>query len=263
MVIAGDTAEGALVGAGDAAAVGVSVSWGDGMAVAFGAAGSAGRGVAVAVAFGVAVSIDLAVTVQVGVSASAMGNEVGLAADGVKGMLLGVATSGSCQAIKAPSEASAAATAPSGAARAVRILVEVTVTVGLDGLQAVCSWRVCELDCSNGIPAPTTNDIRIAMRLSTRFCLLGPISCHIHYLHQRLATHCLIIVHLPRGDRLASRPEIGCREKIHRQQQPNDTVTCTAVELSSNSSRLNVTPITGPSRVTTLAMTTFEPCNPL
>jgi hypothetical protein len=44
---------------------------------------------------------------------------------------------------------------------------------------------------------------------------------------------------------------------------PTMPATCTAVKRSSNTTTLNVTPITGPSSVATLAMTTFELCSPL
>jgi hypothetical protein len=187
LVIAGDTAEGVLVGAGDAAAVGVSVGWGDGMAVAFGVAVSAGRGVAAAVAADVVVATGRAVAVQVGVGVSVMGDELETGASGVRGMLLGVAAAGSCQAIKTPSETFAAGPASRDAGEAESVSVAVLVGVGLGRVHTICSWRVFELDCSNGIPAPMANDIRRAKRLRTRFCLLGPISCHIHDLHQRLA----------------------------------------------------------------------------
>ncbi len=191
-------AGGVLVGKADAAAVGASAGGIDGVIVVVGAAASAGGGVAVATAGGDAVSVERAVAVHVSVGARAVDGIGGPDVSGAGGMLLGVAASGSCQAIKAPSEAFATAMASSGASGEGSVLAGVTVAVGPGGLHAVCLWYVFGPDCSAGIPSPTANDIRSANRLSTTFCLAGPSSCHIHNLHQRLVPSLLVVTMLTR-----------------------------------------------------------------
>jgi hypothetical protein len=188
--------------------VGVDDATSDGRAVAV------GGGVAVSISFGVtagdALSVGSSKAVEVDPGASANGDKVETAVDDASGMLLGVAGPGSCQAISAPSWVSASST--TGATPGSAGLV--ALGVGLGRLHATCSWRGLGVDCSNGTPAPTARDIKTANRLRTRFCLLGPTSCHIRDLHQRLATVCIIFVRLLQGDRLASRPEIGCQENL-------------------------------------------------
>jgi hypothetical protein len=191
-----------------------SVDWGVGgiltVDVGVGDATSDGRavtvdgGVAVSISFGVtagdALSVGSLKAAEVDPGASANGDKVETAVGDAGGMLLGVAGPGSCQAISAPSwvSASSATGATPGSA------VLVALGVGLGRLHATCSWRGLGVDCSNGTPTPTARDIKTANRLRTKFCLLGSLSCHIHDLHQRLATVWIIIVHLFCDHRLAN-----------------------------------------------------------
>ena len=171
--------------------VGVAVSSGQAIAVGVGVALGSGSDVAVAVTVGDAVSAGTTAPDRPGRDASAEGDGAGPAVDVAKGMLLGVAGPGSCQASRAPSSISALGASGAGSEG----IVSVTVGVGLGRLHAICSWRGVGLDCSSGIPMPTARDIMTATRLRAIFCLLRPDSCHIHDLHQRLAAVWIVIVH--------------------------------------------------------------------
>jgi hypothetical protein len=178
--------------------VGVGDATSDGRAVAV------GGGVAVSISFGVtagdALSVGSSKAVEVDPGASANGDKVETAVGDAGGMLLGVAGPGSCQASNAPSRFS-----PSNAKGTTsRGSVLLALGVGLGRIHATCSWCSLGVGCSNGTPTPTARDIKTAKRLRTRFCLLGPLPCHIHDLHQRLATVWIIIVHLFCNHRLAN-----------------------------------------------------------
>jgi len=121
------------VNVGDGAAVGDSVA--GAVAVALGVGDCEAVGDSVAVGFGVAVDVALDVGAAVprpdGVGASAVGSVAALVAGETRGMVLGVAIPGSCQAIKAPSAASTAVTESNDASEAVSAPLGVRVVVGL------------------------------------------------------------------------------------------------------------------------------------